>query len=263
MCVSGGGGAFCSEWGEVQPPPTTRPLLAEDAARPPLTRCKFFSLTETPEDYTLMVDDEGFKGGGRSGVGRRKQQGEWPDGSGFESCSLLQRWLAGWLCVPSGGKGADVGSCPHPLYYHQGLKPLEGGGHPAGSGPAAGFRFQATVPGWRSGVISSLALSALFRSPPFPPAALGIQGLGKEDRSLLGVPGQALPGTGNQPGPGADSGFCCCRPGRESAQASQLGLGPQPTAAPLCALASLCVLQVHNTETAFWSAGVPWWCCRV
>ncbi|XP_006869294.1 PREDICTED: GATS-like protein 3 [Chrysochloris asiatica] len=25
------------------------------------SRCKFFSLTETPEDYTLMVDEEGFK----------------------------------------------------------------------------------------------------------------------------------------------------------------------------------------------------------
>uniref|UniRef100_A0AAQ4Q6S7 Cytosolic arginine sensor for mTORC1 subunit 2 n=1 Tax=Gasterosteus aculeatus aculeatus TaxID=481459 RepID=A0AAQ4Q6S7_GASAC len=25
------------------------------------TRCKFFSLTETPEDYTLIVDEEGFK----------------------------------------------------------------------------------------------------------------------------------------------------------------------------------------------------------
>lgn len=25
-------------------------------------RCKFFSLTETPEDYTLMLDEEGFKG---------------------------------------------------------------------------------------------------------------------------------------------------------------------------------------------------------
>ncbi|XP_018411004.1 PREDICTED: GATS-like protein 3 [Nanorana parkeri] len=25
------------------------------------TRCKFFSLTETPEDYTLMLDEEGFK----------------------------------------------------------------------------------------------------------------------------------------------------------------------------------------------------------
>lgn len=26
-------------------------------------RCKFFSLTETPEDYTIIVDEEGFKGG--------------------------------------------------------------------------------------------------------------------------------------------------------------------------------------------------------
>ena len=34
---------------------------------PPPTRCKFFSLTETPEDYTLMVDEEGFKGGGWAG----------------------------------------------------------------------------------------------------------------------------------------------------------------------------------------------------
>ena len=25
-------------------------------------RCKFFSLTETPEDYTIIVDEEGFKG---------------------------------------------------------------------------------------------------------------------------------------------------------------------------------------------------------
>ncbi|XP_068188095.1 cytosolic arginine sensor for mTORC1 subunit 2 isoform X4 [Antennarius striatus] len=25
------------------------------------TRCKFFSLTETPEDYTIIVDEEGFK----------------------------------------------------------------------------------------------------------------------------------------------------------------------------------------------------------
>lgn len=25
-------------------------------------RCKFFSLTETPEDYTLMLDEEGFTG---------------------------------------------------------------------------------------------------------------------------------------------------------------------------------------------------------
>lgn len=28
-----------------------------------VSRCKFFSLTETPEDYTLIVDEEGFKGG--------------------------------------------------------------------------------------------------------------------------------------------------------------------------------------------------------
>lgn len=27
----------------------------------PRTRCKFFSLTETPEDYTIIVDEEGFK----------------------------------------------------------------------------------------------------------------------------------------------------------------------------------------------------------
>lgn len=26
------------------------------------TRCKFFSLTETPEDYTIIVDEEGFLG---------------------------------------------------------------------------------------------------------------------------------------------------------------------------------------------------------
>ncbi|XP_033089095.1 cytosolic arginine sensor for mTORC1 subunit 1 isoform X3 [Trachypithecus francoisi] len=30
-------------------------------SRTPPFRCKFFSLTETPEDYTLMVDEEGFK----------------------------------------------------------------------------------------------------------------------------------------------------------------------------------------------------------
>uniref|UniRef100_A0A2I3GSK5 Cytosolic arginine sensor for mTORC1 subunit 1 n=1 Tax=Nomascus leucogenys TaxID=61853 RepID=A0A2I3GSK5_NOMLE len=30
---------------------------------PRRSRCKFFSLTETPEDYTLMVDEEGFKDG--------------------------------------------------------------------------------------------------------------------------------------------------------------------------------------------------------
>ncbi|XP_038618939.1 cytosolic arginine sensor for mTORC1 subunit 1 [Tachyglossus aculeatus] len=28
---------------------------------PQRSRCKFFSLTETPEDYTLMLDEEGFK----------------------------------------------------------------------------------------------------------------------------------------------------------------------------------------------------------
>uniref|UniRef100_A0A7N4P7F0 CASTOR1 N-terminal domain-containing protein n=1 Tax=Sarcophilus harrisii TaxID=9305 RepID=A0A7N4P7F0_SARHA len=28
------------------------------------SRCKFFSLTETPEDYTLMLDEEGYKGMG-------------------------------------------------------------------------------------------------------------------------------------------------------------------------------------------------------
>lgn len=27
-----------------------------------LCRCKFFSLTETPEDYTIIVDEDGFKG---------------------------------------------------------------------------------------------------------------------------------------------------------------------------------------------------------
>ncbi len=27
-----------------------------------LSRCKFFSLTETPEDYTIIVDEDGFKG---------------------------------------------------------------------------------------------------------------------------------------------------------------------------------------------------------
>lgn len=37
----------------------------------PPTRCKFFSLTETPEDYTLMVDEEGFKGGGWAEEGCR------------------------------------------------------------------------------------------------------------------------------------------------------------------------------------------------
>lgn len=32
-------------------------------------RCKFFSLTETPEDYTIIVDEEGFKGGPPSSRG--------------------------------------------------------------------------------------------------------------------------------------------------------------------------------------------------
>lgn len=34
-------------------------------------RCKFFSLTETPEDYTIIVDEEGFKGGPLPLSGRR------------------------------------------------------------------------------------------------------------------------------------------------------------------------------------------------
>lgn len=39
-------------------------LQAESLPNASLTaRCQFFSLTETPEDYTLMVDEEGFKGG--------------------------------------------------------------------------------------------------------------------------------------------------------------------------------------------------------
>ncbi|KAL8180497.1 UNVERIFIED_CONTAM: hypothetical protein K2H54_026022 [Gekko kuhli] len=29
---------------------------------PQRSRCKFFSLTETPEDYTVILDEEGFKG---------------------------------------------------------------------------------------------------------------------------------------------------------------------------------------------------------
>uniref|UniRef100_A0A4W5QSV8 Cytosolic arginine sensor for mTORC1 subunit 2 n=1 Tax=Hucho hucho TaxID=62062 RepID=A0A4W5QSV8_9TELE len=37
--------------------------LIKLAFLPSKTRCKFFSLTETPEDYTLIVDEEGFKGG--------------------------------------------------------------------------------------------------------------------------------------------------------------------------------------------------------
>uniref|UniRef100_A0A8C7M5T9 Cytosolic arginine sensor for mTORC1 subunit 2 n=1 Tax=Oncorhynchus kisutch TaxID=8019 RepID=A0A8C7M5T9_ONCKI len=35
--------------------------LIKLAFLPSKTRCKFFSLTETPEDYTLIVDEEGFK----------------------------------------------------------------------------------------------------------------------------------------------------------------------------------------------------------
>lgn len=30
-----------------------------------VSRCKFFSLTETPEDYTIIVDEDGFKGRSR------------------------------------------------------------------------------------------------------------------------------------------------------------------------------------------------------
>ncbi|OWK11265.1 hypothetical protein Celaphus_00007167 [Cervus elaphus hippelaphus] len=33
------------------------------------TRCKFFSLTETPEDYTIIVDEEGFLGKGSPEAG--------------------------------------------------------------------------------------------------------------------------------------------------------------------------------------------------
>ncbi|KAH0625534.1 hypothetical protein JD844_015080 [Phrynosoma platyrhinos] len=39
----------------------THPLL-KLLLLPQRTRCKFFSLTETPEDYTIMLDEEGFKG---------------------------------------------------------------------------------------------------------------------------------------------------------------------------------------------------------
>ncbi|CAM5099796.1 unnamed protein product [Natator depressus] len=38
----------------------THPLL-KLLLLPRRSRCKFFSLTETPEDYTLMLDEEGFK----------------------------------------------------------------------------------------------------------------------------------------------------------------------------------------------------------
>lgn len=44
--------------------PSSQPSLKMS----PPSRCKFFSLTETPEDYTLMVDEEGFKGG--AGLGK-------------------------------------------------------------------------------------------------------------------------------------------------------------------------------------------------
>lgn len=68
------GGREASCWGlsgrlERSPARPFRPTQAEDA--PPASRCKFFSLTETPEDYTLMVDEEGFKGGGWAGEGWR------------------------------------------------------------------------------------------------------------------------------------------------------------------------------------------------
>lgn len=35
-------------------PPSALPLV--------FRRCKFFSLTETPENYTVVLDEEGFKG---------------------------------------------------------------------------------------------------------------------------------------------------------------------------------------------------------
>nr|XP_042711991.1 oncostatin-M isoform X5 [Chrysemys picta bellii] len=38
----------------------THPLL-KLLLLPRRSRCKFFSLTETPEDYTIMLDEEGFK----------------------------------------------------------------------------------------------------------------------------------------------------------------------------------------------------------
>ncbi|XP_028565731.2 cytosolic arginine sensor for mTORC1 subunit 1 [Podarcis muralis] len=38
----------------------THPLL-KMLLLPQRSRCKFFSLTETPEDYTIMLDEEGFK----------------------------------------------------------------------------------------------------------------------------------------------------------------------------------------------------------
>ncbi|XP_009274645.2 PREDICTED: GATS-like protein 3 [Aptenodytes forsteri] len=45
------GGAFTLPGLSLPLPPTPRPRQ----------RCKFFSLTETPEDYTIMLDEEGFK----------------------------------------------------------------------------------------------------------------------------------------------------------------------------------------------------------
>ncbi|KAG8146174.1 hypothetical protein E2320_012550 [Naja naja] len=39
----------------------THPLL-KMLLLPQRSRCRFFSLTETPEDYTIMVDEDGFKG---------------------------------------------------------------------------------------------------------------------------------------------------------------------------------------------------------
>lgn len=65
-------------------------------------RCKFFSLTETPEDYTIIVDEEGFKGGSRL---LSSHLGNWSDcvisGSLRRRClSTLCRyglWLADWV----------------------------------------------------------------------------------------------------------------------------------------------------------------------
>ncbi|XP_063272548.1 cytosolic arginine sensor for mTORC1 subunit 1 isoform X1 [Prinia subflava] len=47
----------------------THPLL-KLLFLPQRCRCKFFSLTETPEDYTVMLDEEGFKGTERRPPGR-------------------------------------------------------------------------------------------------------------------------------------------------------------------------------------------------
>lgn len=57
------------------------------------TRCKFFSLTETPEDYTIIVDEEGFK--------------ELPQSDHISVAEAS--WLA--LNVVSGG-GTSAGSQP-------------------------------------------------------------------------------------------------------------------------------------------------------